>query len=165
MRKNSWLETLPKDQCYRQFFFTFRWLKQMIWTCRWECVYILYFKAVLYNPGCPTWKIWFMLTLNWLFRQVKLLSEFDAPFNERYNYGQRLKTYFVAPMTGDYRFVMACDRRCELWMSPTEHAAHKKRVLRQTRLTARHQFDRWVFGTNFSDEYRKRVNKILYPVI
>ena len=73
---------------------------------------------------------------------VKILQTFDAPYNERYNYGQRMRGQFVAPMTGDYRFVMSCDRKCELWLSSTASEEHKKRLLKESHVTARHQFEK-----------------------
>ena len=71
---------------------------------------------------------------------IDLLSDFDAPYNQRYNYGQRLRSYFVAPMTGDYRFVMSCDKQCELWLSSTENPKRKENLLKETHATARNQF-------------------------
>ncbi len=77
---------------------------------------------------------------------VNILQSFDAPYNERYNYGQRIRGQFVAPMTGDYRFVISCDKQCEFWMSNSPNPEHKERILRQTHITSRHQFERSVFS-------------------
>jgi len=75
------------------------------------------------------------------FIQLDLLNEFEMPSVNRYNYGQRLRGQFVAPMSGEYRFVMSCDKRCELWMSSTEKPEHKKRILQLRKATPSRKFD------------------------
>ena len=76
---------------------------------------------------------------------IKILQSFDAPYNERYNYGQRIRGQFFAPMTGDYRFVMSCDKKCELWLSNSASEEHKERILKETHVTTRHQFEKYVY--------------------
>ncbi|XP_065646452.1 uncharacterized protein LOC100203116 isoform X33 [Hydra vulgaris] len=79
--------------------------------------------------------------------EVSLMSSFESPSNEIKNYGQRLKGYFVAPMTGDYKFVISCDKNCELWMNPIDDVSsnvnQKKRILAQTNKTAIHEYDKY----------------------
>jgi hypothetical protein len=36
---------------------------------------------------------------------VEVLDNFDAPYNVEDNYGSRVRGYFVAPETGDFRYV------------------------------------------------------------
>ena len=49
------------------------------------------------------------------------LLEVPEDFND--NAGTRLTTYFVAPQTGDYTFVIASDNQGELWLGPEESVA------------------------------------------
>ena len=35
---------------------------------------------------------------------VEVIDNFDAPYNVEDNYGSRVRGYFVAPETGDYRY-------------------------------------------------------------
>ena len=34
---------------------------------------------------------------------VEVIDNFDAPYNVEDNYGSRVRGYFIAPETGDYR--------------------------------------------------------------
>lgn len=53
----------------------------------------------------------------------------------------------MAPMTGDYRFAMSCDRKCEFYMSPSDKADKKRKILELTKKTARHEFGRYEKAT------------------
>lgn len=49
------------------------------------------------------------------------LASFEAPQNYGENYGQRLRGYVTAPVSGDYTFWIAGDDQCELRLSADEH--------------------------------------------
>lgn len=49
------------------------------------------------------------------------------------NYGTRLRAYFVAPKTGDYRFYLAARQRGELWLSTDDQPANRVRILNPNR--------------------------------
>lgn len=57
-----------------------------------------------------------------------LTTAFEAPTNYADNYGQRLRGYFIAPVTGTYRFVIASDDSSELWLSTSDNPANKARI-------------------------------------
>ncbi|XP_031566954.1 uncharacterized protein LOC116301920 [Actinia tenebrosa] len=48
---------------------------------------------------------------------IDILPSLDAPIDIGEVYGQKLTTYFLAPETGNYFFVMSCDQSCQLWVS------------------------------------------------
>lgn len=48
---------------------------------------------------------------------VSTLTSFDAPVNVADNYGQRIHGYLHVPQTGAYKFYVAGDDNCELWLS------------------------------------------------
>lgn len=52
-----------------------------------------------------------------------LLDNFATTSNIGSNYQARLSAYFIAPMTGSYRFVAACDDECEVSLSNKPTAA------------------------------------------
>ncbi|XP_066918983.1 uncharacterized protein [Clytia hemisphaerica] len=58
-----------------------------------------------------------------------ILDKFEAPPNAGDGYGQRLSTYYKAPLTGNYVFYLACDNECELWMSPDTEEIRSNLVL------------------------------------
>ncbi len=44
------------------------------------------------------------------------------------NYGERLRGYFIAPTTGDYRFLLQGNDYAELWLSTDSNPAHKRQI-------------------------------------
>ena len=55
-------------------------------------------------------------------------SSFSAPLNWGDNYGQRLRGYLSAPITGAYTFWIAGDDESELWLSSDDVSDHKTRI-------------------------------------
>jgi len=53
---------------------------------------------------------------------------FESLINWQDNYGQRLRGYICAPMTGNYVFWIASDDNSELWLSTDGNPAHKVRI-------------------------------------
>lgn len=56
------------------------------------------------------------------------LTSFEAPTNFGKYYGQRLRGYLCAPITGTYIFYIAGDDNCELYLSTDDNPANKKRI-------------------------------------
>jgi hypothetical protein len=56
------------------------------------------------------------------------ITSFEAPANTADNYGQRIRGYLCAPATGNYTFYIASDDDSELWLSPDESTAGKKKI-------------------------------------
>jgi hypothetical protein len=52
----------------------------------------------------------------------------DIPSNAGNNYGQRIRGYIYAPLTGNYTFWIASDETSELWISTDDNPANKVRV-------------------------------------
>ena len=59
----------------------------------------------------------------------------QAPFNRGHQYGRRLRGYFTAPATGDYRFYITGDDETELWLSTTESKFQRRRISQVTQHT------------------------------
>jgi ELWxxDGT repeat protein len=56
------------------------------------------------------------------------LTSFEAPTNVGDNYGQRIRGYICAPLTGQYFFAIASDDDSELWLSTDEDPANKVKI-------------------------------------
>ncbi|MHA6249945.1 Ig-like domain-containing protein, partial [Pontibacter sp. CAU 1760] len=56
------------------------------------------------------------------------LSLFEAPSNVGDNYGQRIRGYVTAPVSGQYTFWIASDDKAELYLSTSEEAGAKRRI-------------------------------------
>jgi len=56
------------------------------------------------------------------------LSLFEAPAQQGYNYGQRIRGYVTAPVSGQYTFWIAGDDAAELYLSTSEDPADKQRI-------------------------------------
>jgi hypothetical protein len=69
------------------------------------------------------------------------------------NYGQRIRGYITAPVTGRYRFWLTSDNESELYLSPSSDPNAAVRVARVFRAT---QFHQW----NKEPEQSARVNLI-----
>ncbi|XP_068744277.1 adhesion G protein-coupled receptor L4-like [Montipora capricornis] len=63
------------------------------------------------------------------------------PSNRDY-YGQRLKSFFRAPETGNYRFQTSCDDVCQLWISDNEQSSRKRLIINQKHSTEKFRFSR-----------------------
>ena len=56
------------------------------------------------------------------------LTLFEAPTNVGDSYGQRVRGYVTAPVSGAYTFWVAADDRAELWLSSDDDPAKKVRI-------------------------------------
>jgi hypothetical protein len=56
------------------------------------------------------------------------LTSFEAPSNFSSDYGQRVRGYICAPVTGNYTFYIAADNVGELWLSTNDNPAFKRRI-------------------------------------
>lgn len=59
-------------------------------------------------------------------RSYRTLAE--LPSNAGENIGSRLRGYLLAPQTGSYTFWIAADDNGELWLSPEDNPANRKRI-------------------------------------
>ena len=51
---------------------------------------------------------------------TELIEGISPPENAGDNYGQRLRGYLHAPQSGEYRFYIAGDDNCELWLGESD---------------------------------------------
>jgi PA14 domain/Secretion system C-terminal sorting domain len=56
------------------------------------------------------------------------LTLFEAPSNVGDNYGQRIRGYVTAPVSGDYYFWIASDNHGELWLSGSEDPGQAQKI-------------------------------------
>jgi hypothetical protein len=56
------------------------------------------------------------------------LSSFEVPSNVADNYGQRVRGYICAPVSGNYTFYIAGDNNAELWLSTDGNTANRRRI-------------------------------------
>lgn len=56
---------------------------------------------------------------------VSVLSSFQTPVNTADSYGTRVRGFLYPPVTGAYRFWVAGDDQCELWLSTDDSPATK----------------------------------------
>lgn len=59
---------------------------------------------------------------------VSEITSFEAPAHVGTNYGQRVRGYVTAPVSGQYTFWIAADDFAELWLSTTDNPAQKVRI-------------------------------------
>jgi hypothetical protein len=57
-----------------------------------------------------------------------LADAFESPLDWKDTYGERVRGYFVPPLSGGYRFYIASDDASELYLCPTTNATTKTRV-------------------------------------
>ena len=60
--------------------------------------------------------------------RVIALDRLEAPRNEADKYASRIRGFLVPPVAGEYRFWIASDNESELWLSPDEDPAKKRRI-------------------------------------
>jgi len=60
--------------------------------------------------------------------KMLLNNFFEAPLNVGDHYGQHLFTYIKAPMSGEYRFWIAGDDNCRLFLSPDEDPSNEQQI-------------------------------------
>eukprot|EP00111_Clytia_hemisphaerica_P010409 TCONS_00030414-protein len=58
------------------------------------------------------------------------------------NYVARLQTYFVAPQSGVYRFVVSCDDQGDLYLSTDTQATNKRKIISAASWNSFHQWDK-----------------------
>jgi hypothetical protein len=56
------------------------------------------------------------------------LTSFEAPSNVGDNYGQRIRGYICAPVSGNYTFYIASDDSGELWLSTSSDPAMRQKI-------------------------------------
>ena len=78
--------------------------------------------------------------------KVYSLQTFDTPVNDGENFAQRLKGYFVAPKTGEYKFYSSCDDECEVFLGLDGKEGENNRIISQRRSSMHNEFDRLVLG-------------------
>jgi len=78
-----------------------------------------------------------------------LLTRFEGPVNDADYYGARIHGYIHPPQTGDYTFWVAADDQAELWLSTTDKADNKVRIV---------QLDRWTRSRDW-DSYPEQKSK------
>jgi hypothetical protein len=76
---------------------------------------------------------------------------FEAPLNRADDYGTRMRGYFIAPVTGDYTFVIASDATSELWLSTSIDPGAKTRIA-------------WVATSTASRQWNKEANQTSSPI-
>ncbi|MBB6732962.1 fibronectin type III domain-containing protein [Cohnella zeiphila] len=59
---------------------------------------------------------------------TSVLTSFEAPTNWGDHYGTRIRGYIVPTVTGTYRFSIAGDNNCQLWLSTDDSAANKTMI-------------------------------------
>ncbi len=65
-----------------------------------------------------------------------LAASFESPPGLEHDYGQRLRGYFVPPVSGDYVFFIASNNASELWISPDSDPARRVLVAKVGSSTA-----------------------------
>ena len=70
------------------------------------------------------------------------LPDFEAPQNAGDGYGQRLRAFVIAPMTGDYRFWVSSDEWSDLFLSSDETAGNRVRIANVSGATGYHEWNR-----------------------
>jgi hypothetical protein len=64
------------------------------------------------------------------------LTTFETPGNHGDNYGQRIAARLVAPESGTFKFWIAADDSCELWLSTDSNPANRIRIAHASDFTA-----------------------------
>ena len=68
---------------------------------------------------------------------VQVITDFfEAPINEADNYGQRMRGYLAAPVTGNYTFWISSDDGSTLYLSTDESTANKRAIASVSAWTA-----------------------------
>ncbi len=72
-----------------------------------------------------------------------LLNSLEAPQNSGFHYGTRIRGFLHPPLSGEYRFWIAGDDECQLWISPDADPAKKRLVARVPQWTLFRQWDKF----------------------
>lgn len=57
------------------------------------------------------------------------VDHLDISRNVRNSYALRIQAYFIAPQSGVYEFVAACDDQCKIFLSTDDKEANKKEII------------------------------------
>ncbi|MHA4842940.1 GLEYA domain-containing protein [Flavitalea antarctica] len=71
------------------------------------------------------------------------LTSFETPSNITNGYGQRVRGYICAPVTGNYTFFIAADNIGELWLSTNDNPASKRRIAYSPDWVAQREWTRY----------------------
>lgn len=71
------------------------------------------------------------------------LTSFDAPMNVRDNYGVRIRGCLHPTQSGSYRFWIAGDDECQLWLSPNNQPLQKRLIAHAPAWTAPQEWTRY----------------------
>ena len=52
--------------------------------------------------------------------------------------------YFIAPMTGEFKFYTSCSHPCEVYLSPDTEGEHRSRIISQHHKSGPKSFERFV---------------------
>lgn len=78
------------------------------------------------------------------------IQTLDLPRDQRLeNIGRRMRTYFLAPETGTYRFYIACDDKCQLNLSTDEKLENVVTLVTVERWTKYKEWTRYAFQLHF----------------
>jgi hypothetical protein len=72
-----------------------------------------------------------------------VVTLFEAPLDWGGSYGQRMHGYFIAPVTGNYRFYIASDDNSELWLSTNSSTGSVVKIASVTDWTNSRQWDKY----------------------
>ena len=74
--------------------------------------------------------------------QTTTLTLFEAPSGVADTYGQRIRGYVTAPVSGQYTFWISGDDAAELYLSTSDNPAGKRKIAAVTDWTERRQWDK-----------------------
>lgn len=68
------------------------------------------------------------IPLNLAPSSISQLTSFEGPTNSGDNYGARVRGYVCVPQTGNYKFWIAGDDNCELWLSTDDKPTNASKI-------------------------------------
>jgi hypothetical protein len=71
------------------------------------------------------------------------ITSFETPSNSADNYGQRIRGYICAPMSGTYTFYIASDDNSQLWLSTSDNPSAKVMIASVTGWTAAREWTKF----------------------
>ncbi len=75
---------------------------------------------------------------------TEMLTRFEGPTDVADAYGQRIRGFLFPPENGEYKFWVAADDNCELWLSPDENAVNKVKIAFHTDWTSSQEWTKYV---------------------
>ena len=70
------------------------------------------------------------------------VDHLDVTRNIGTAYALRIQSYFIAPQSGLYKFVAACDDQCKIYLSTDDKEANKKEIIHVEGWTYYNQWDK-----------------------